>query len=525
MLFIRFSIRVFMTLAMLVPRAATAQLVAPDVLAPVRDSLLPVPQPRLDDLEPAVTEHIREAQQKTAGVLASGSSSREQADAYGSLARVYHAYEFLDSAEPAYLNARRLASGNSEWPHLLGVLYQQTGRLDEAAEALAAARRLQPRDYAAAIHLGDVYMSLNRLVDAREQFQGVIDVFPAVARRGLGDVALRERKFAEAVEHYRAVLDRVPQADAMHYSLAMAYRGLGRIDEARAHLQRRGPAGVHVGDPVMVAVQSLVRGERAWVMRGRRAYEAGEFQAAAEAFTKALEAAPASVTARVNLGLSLSQLGDPTGAAEQFERALRLEADNRVARASLGILRARQGRDSQALDHLSAAFALAPGDAAVSRELTAVLLRLGRENDAIDVLTKARSFDPDDEDMLIGLSILLAKRERYLEAVNILGDANRRFPERAATATTLARLLASSPDVALRNGRRALEIATAVNDAEPSPAHGETIALALAELGRCSEALDWMKRAVASAERAKDPAEVARLGGEMAKYERAVCRP
>ena len=66
-------------------------------------------------------------------------------------------------------------------------------------------------------------------------------MFPAVARRGLGDVALRERKFAEAIEHFRAVLDRVPQAVAIHYSLAMAYRGLGRMDEARAHLQRRGP--------------------------------------------------------------------------------------------------------------------------------------------------------------------------------------------------------------------------------------------------------------------------------------------
>src|SRR5690349_9177205 len=126
-----------------------------------QQGVLPVPQPSLDDLEPAVAEQIREAQQRMAGTAAKGGSSRELADAYGSLGRVYHAYEFLDSAEPAYLNARRLASGNSEWPHLLGVLYQQTGRLEEAAEALSAARRLQPKDYAAAIALGDVYMSLN----------------------------------------------------------------------------------------------------------------------------------------------------------------------------------------------------------------------------------------------------------------------------------------------------------------------------------------------------------------------------
>ena len=102
-------------------------------IPPARAGLVAVPMPRLDDLEAAVAAQIRDARQLAVAAIASTSSSRELATAYGSLARVYHAYEFLDSAEPAYLNARRLASGNHEWPHLLGVLYKQTGRLDDAA--------------------------------------------------------------------------------------------------------------------------------------------------------------------------------------------------------------------------------------------------------------------------------------------------------------------------------------------------------------------------------------------------------
>ncbi len=460
-------------------------------LGAAQQTALPIPQPRLDDLEPAVAQQIRDEQQRTAAIAAKDGSSRELADAYGSLARVYHAYEFLDSAEPAYLNARRLASGNSEWPHLLGVLYQQTGRLDEAAEAFAAARRLQPRDRVSAIYLGDVYMSLNRLVDARDQFQSVIDVFPAVARRGLGDVAMRERKFAEAVDHYRAVLDRVPQATSIEYSLAMAYRGMGRLDEAREHLERRGPEGVHADDPLVTSVQSLVRGERAWVMQGRRAYDAGQFDVAADAFTKALEAAPSSVTARVNLGTALVQLR----------------------------------RDADAVPHFREALRLSPSEPGVAEALIGALVRLGRDEEAIDAFSRAASYRPDDEGSLVGLAILLAARERFREAVKVLEDTHQRFPDRTATATTLARLLASSPDVSLRNGTRALEIATAVNDATPAPAHAETIALALAELGRCGEAMEWMKRAVASAERSKSASEAARLNGELPKYARAACRP
>ena len=467
-------------LALLVPVIATAQ-----------QSVLPIPQPRLDDLEPAVAEQIRDAQQRTAGIVAKGGSSRELADAYGSLARVYHAYEFLDSAEPAYVNARRLASGNSEWPHLLGVLYQQTGRLEEAAEAFTAARRLQPRDHAAAVYLGDIYLSLNRLVDARDQFQSIIDVFPAVARRGLGDVAMRERKFAEAVEHYRAVLDRVPRATAIQYSLAMAYRGMGRMDEARDHLQRRGAEGVHADDPIVTAVQSLVRGERAWVMQGRRAYDAGQFEAAVDAFTKALEAAPQSVVARVNLGSALVQMRRDADAVPYFRDALRLS----------------------------------PEEPGVAEALIGALVRVGRDTEAIETFSRAKTYRPDDEGSLVGVAILLAARERFREAIAVLDDAHQRFPDRTATATTLARLLSSSPDVSLRDGKRALDIAMAVNDAEPAPAHAETIALALAELGRCGEAMEWMKRAVASAERGKNAAEAARLSGEISKYARAVCRP
>jgi tetratricopeptide (TPR) repeat protein len=466
--------------ALLVPGIGSAQ-----------QNVLPVPQPRLDDLEPAVAEQIRATQQRAAGIIAKGSAAGDLADAYGSLGRVYHAYEFLDSAEPAYVNARRLASGNSEWPHLLGVLYQQTGRLEEAAEALTAARRLQPRDHAAAVYLGDIYLSLNRLVDARDQFQSVIDVFPAVARRGLGDVAMRERKFAEAVEHYRAVLDRVPQAAAVHYSLAMAYRGMGRMDDAREHLQRRGPEGVHADDPILTSVQSLVRGERAWVMQGRRAYDAGQFAAAAIAFTRALEAAPSSVAARVNLGSALVQMH----------------------------------RDADAIPYFRDALRLSPEEPGVAEALIGALVRIGRDTEAIETFSRTKSYRPDDEGSLVGVAILLAARDRLREALVVLEDAHQRFPDRTATATTLARLLASSPDVSLRDGKRAFDIAMSVNDAEPTPVHAETVALALAELGRCGEAVEWMKRAVASAERGRNVTEAARLKGEMPKYQRAACRP
>jgi tetratricopeptide (TPR) repeat protein len=253
-------------------------------LAPARNGLQAIPLPRLDDLEPAVSAQIREQQQSFEAAVVGKPSSGTLAKAYGELGRLFHAYEFFEAAEASYLNAVRLASGDVTWPHLLGYLYQQTGRLEDAAASFEQASRMRPDDRAAAVRLGQVYLGLNRLRDARGQFENVATVFPALARNGLGEIALRERHFKEAIGHFRAALDRVPQASSIHYSLAMAYRGLGRLDEARSQLQQRGAGGINVGDPIVDSLQTLVRGERGLVVQGRRAYEAGQFQEAATTF-------------------------------------------------------------------------------------------------------------------------------------------------------------------------------------------------------------------------------------------------
>ena len=64
----------------------------------------------------------------------------------------------------------------------------------------------------------------------------------------------------------------------------------------------------------------------------------------------------------------------------------------------------------------------------------------------------------------------------------------------------------------------------AVHEAEPAAVHAETVALALAELGRCEDAAQWMRRAVETAGRENDPVERVRLAGELPKYETASCR-
>ena len=63
-----------------------------------------------------------------------------------------------------------------------------------------------------------------------------------------------------------------------------------------------------------------------------------------------------------------------------------------------------------------------------------------------------------------------------------------------------------------------------VYQASPGASHAETVALALAELGRCGDALEWMRRAVSAAGTENDAAELARLRAETPKYQASSCR-
>jgi tetratricopeptide (TPR) repeat protein len=442
------------------------------------------------EMELQVRQQIDEADRALQTAIAAKADGKALAEAYGLVARIHHAYELFEPAEAAYREAARRAPADGRWPHLLGHLFQQTGRLEGAVTAFGDALRLQPSNHVVTVRLGQAYLALGRLREARETFERVRDAFPALARQGLGEVALREGRYGAAAGLLLDALMRVPQATSLHYQLAMAYRGLGRLDEARTHPAQQGQGGIRIGDPVVDALQELVRGERGLVMQGRRAYESGQYAEAAAAFARAVADAPGSATARFNLGLATLQLGDTNAA----------------------------------ISHLQAAFTLDPGDAQHGRELARLLLRSARQEEAVAVLRQVTAVDDTDEDSLVGLSVLLAGASRFGEAIALLDGSVRRYPDRLSSATTLARLLAAAPDPAMRNGRRALDLATAVYARAAGPAHAETMAMALAELGRCADALAWMRQGIADAERAGEMNETQRLLGELPRYQAASCR-
>ena len=438
-------------------------------LPPPKPTLIAVHVPDLTQLESEVRDQLSFFQGSLANVIKDPSATNEKlGEAYGELGQIYHAYSLTAPARECYVNANRLMPKDFRWIYLLAKLDHQEGRFNEAIEGYRVTARLQPEYVAAHVNLGNIYLELNRLEEAIMNFGAALKIqedVPAV-HYGLGQIALSQRNFAEAINHFKRTLALAPEANRIHYALAMAYRGLNDQENARRHLTQQGTVGVRVADPLVDALQDLIKGERVHMIRGRLALEAKRYSEGAAEFRKAVMANPKSVPALVNLGAALTQTGDLKGATEQFQKALRVDPDNVNAHYNLAVLLVNDNQHQAALVHLEAVSRINPAD----------------------------------------------RGARFL----------------------MAQLLAASPKLELRDGAKALKLAQSLYEQIGSLQHGELVTLALAELGRCSEAAQWQRKLIAvveqqqlsSAEQPRQVEVLADLRANLARYEKGPpCRP
>lgn len=482
----------------------------------------PIPYPDMSGLEQAVKEQLNEAYGDLQGWLRQDQPpAGAVATSYARLGQLLHAYELYQAAEASYRNAARLAPENVYLQYYLGQIYQKSGRFEKAVEAYRRSLELEPGNLAARVHLGEVLKTQNRDDEAVAELRKALELDPEnpAAKALLGEIALAQGEHQKAVDLLESVLAAVPGADRLHYPLGLAYRGLGERDKALEHLDRAGTVGVTVADPLIEGLQDLATGERVHLLRGRQAFGAGHYGEAASEFRKALEADPMSARVRVNLGSSLGQMGDVVGALEQYEAAIALDPANETAHFNAGVLEAGRDNLEKAAGHFRSALDSRYDDAESHHRLGLVLSRLGKSEEALDHLREASSLAPRNGSARLDEAVLLVDLERYAQAVERLEDAYRLIPDSGAIMYALARMLAGCPDKSLRDGARALGLAQRVFEARPTPEHATTVAQALAELGRCTEAAEWQAKALDAADGEVSAEWISRQRQVLARYE------
>jgi tetratricopeptide (TPR) repeat protein len=247
------------------------------------------------------------------------------------------------------------------------------------------------------VWLGSVYLDLGRADEAEPLFSKAASLSPqsVAALVGQGRVALAQHRFAQAVETLERALSIDPRASAVHYPLALAYRGVGDTTNAEAHLRQRG--GVEVGppDPRLQAIGGLLHSAVSYEKLGIRALDGGDWSSAAAAFRQALELRPSDASLHHRLGTALSLSGDAAGASAQLQQAIRLSPTYAPSHFSLGVLLASSGQDSDAVEQFAAAVRSDPAYADARLQLAAALIRLRRYDEARAQVVEGVKHNPD----------------------------------------------------------------------------------------------------------------------------------
>jgi tetratricopeptide (TPR) repeat protein len=451
-----------------------------------------------------------------------GVAKADLARAYGETGQLFMAADYLEGAEACYLNATALAPDEPRWPYYLGHLYRNRDELARSVTFFERTLRLRPADVPTLVWLGEVYLVQGRPDDAETVFLKALSFAPksAAAVFGLGRAALARRSYGTAVEHLEQALALDRPASIIHYPLALAYRGLGDLKRAEAHLQRRGDIAVGRSDPLLQELEGVLHSAVAYESQGIATLNRGEFAAAAALFRKAVVLAPDNVAVRHRLGTALFLSSDRPAALEQFHEVLRRSPQFAKAHYSLGVILASDGRHAEAMERFSAAVKFDTNYLEARLVLADALRQQGRLQDSLFQYERILAIDPRLADARFGYAMTLIRLKRYRDARERLAEAMKLHPNEIVFAHAFARLLAGAEDERVRDGRAAMAVVQRLAAEKGGLELGITMAMTLAELGQYEEAVAWQRDALAAAQRLGRSELVPRLTENLKLYER-----
>jgi tetratricopeptide (TPR) repeat protein len=185
---------------------------------------------------------------------------------------------------------------------------------------------------------------------------------------------------------------------------------------------------------------------------------------ALETWRKALSLDPDNASIHNNLAVSLYLHGNTTEAFDQVREALRINPSLTGGHYNLGRFLSMQGQPDKALTELERTVALNPRYPSAEEALATVYDALGKDSESLAHWRKALVLEPKSVWALLGA----------------------------------ARILATAPDPALRNGTEAVTLATQANQITSGADPGvlDTLSEAYAEAGQFAQALTYANRAL-----------------------------
>ncbi len=317
-------------------------------------------------------------------------------------------------------------------------------RKTELIDYVCAAEN-NPDDFCARLALVKAYQrheqkdeALQELAEMEKAFPG--EAGPFIAR---GNLCMQERSWQDAIEAYQSAIDTGERTEEVYYSLGLAYRGAGKIDDAKKAfsaaaalspeplesflclasilfetgeydktisilegvrpqhskdarlLHLLGAACSKKGDNFKASIfveeglKHVSEDKKLLALRAEILLQTNRFKEAIGEYDGLIAKHGEDSLFLCNRGLARETVGERQAALHDYDRALEIEPRNTVARTNRGMLHAGSGAVGKAIDDFEEALKIKPNDTVLLHNLGVAYLKKGSLIKAEGALKKA----------------------------------------------------------------------------------------------------------------------------------------
>ena len=312
------------------------------------------------------------------------------------LAVQHHNAGRLSEAEDIYEQILAAVPDNHDALHLLGLIANERGENERAAELIKRALDIAPDVAGMHGNLALVLQDLGRSEEAAERFQRALALDPnfAEGHNNLGLVLQDLGRLDDAIGSFERALKINPQFAEAHSNLGNLQKMQGRLEDA---------AGSH-----RKAIEMAPDFADAHNNLGGVRHEQGRSEDAVACYQSALSLDPGLAHAHANLGIVLTESGDLEEALTRLRKAIALSPETASFWTGLAACVERISFDAADDDLFEDLLRLLDHPAIDPQSITpAVLSALRQHSEFADVLARSPNIDLSDTATLSAIPLLL----------------------------------------------------------------------------------------------------------------------
>lgn len=477
---------------------------AAGIAAAAEPSLQPVPVPDLSKFPQATADALRKERTSFDNV-SKNVSGDALVETYSLLASAYARAGLYNEAAVALENAARLAPDNGIWPYAQGVVAHLQKREDDARTLFTRAFSLSPDYLPVRVALVNLRIQAGDLSGARSLLTEYTQRHPGVAVPFvlLGEIAMKEKRYADAIDALDTALKLDPKATKVYAQLADAYAGSGNAKAAADARAKAGdgmpaladPVGLRFSGPTPTStdnVDPLVRaaGEANMALASR------QYDKARGLVDGALKLKPDDPTLLALYARIEGASGNLAQARARADAAVAAGPGNALAWVNLGIVLEMSNDDGGAQRAYDKAIGLDAGLVEPYIRRGNYLMRAGRVDDASAAYRAVVTNDPKDTAGWVHLVAAEVAAGRCAPVLKEINSALAKDSKNGFLLQLFVRLASTCPGVGADERKMALDYAQAMYHQVDAAPVGEAYALALAANGKWDDAVKTQQAAM-----------------------------